>query len=535
MRSPAAFAIASEFKRYRWGLTLVVYLLALFAIKLLILEPGRPLRLFPPNNAGALVVVPLSIVFFYFLAVFSFGFAGDLAARQSIYPSRMFTLPVTTSALAGWPMLYGMAAMIMLWLITALFVQLSSGIVTFWVAPALLAAVFLAWTQVLTWMPYPLPGLRVASTVLWLVGLDVAVIVAVEYQLSESVMVAALLPQLPLAYFAGRFALARARRGELPDWRNIAIRFAQTARRIVPRRRDDFRSPLHAQTWFEWQRYGRSLPAMVAIVLPCELWLLFVFDETPRIVFFTLLVVLLTPAFMASFVATRVSSSTRFIAVRPLTTVVLVAATLRATIWSTVGAWLVVLIVTPLAVTWSNTWSTVIDGANQFIDFVGPPRAIVLALLGCSALLVSTWRQLVRSLYVGLTGREWIVKSSMLIALSFLVASGPVIYWLNGNRDLRIALWEAIPWIAGVLAAIKVMVAIWAVIRLSRRGLLTDRALLIGASCWTVVVFALYGVLAWVMATPHFPRYFLALLAILSVPLARLSVAPLALAVSRHR
>ena len=46
----------------------------------------------------------------YFLAVFSFGLAGDLAARQSIYPARMFTLPVTTAALAGWPMLYGTAA-----------------------------------------------------------------------------------------------------------------------------------------------------------------------------------------------------------------------------------------------------------------------------------------------------------------------------------------------------------------------------------------------------------------------------------------
>ena len=47
----------------------------------------------------------------YFLAVFSFGLSGDLAARQSMYPARMFTLPVTTAALAGWPMLYGTAAM----------------------------------------------------------------------------------------------------------------------------------------------------------------------------------------------------------------------------------------------------------------------------------------------------------------------------------------------------------------------------------------------------------------------------------------
>ena len=38
--------------------------------------------------------------------------------------------------------------------------------------PALLAAVFLAWTQVLTWMPYGFRGLRVVVTVLWLAALD---------------------------------------------------------------------------------------------------------------------------------------------------------------------------------------------------------------------------------------------------------------------------------------------------------------------------------------------------------------------------
>jgi hypothetical protein len=50
--------------------------------------------------------------------VFTFGFAGDLQARESMYPARMFTLPVTTSALRGWPMFYGAAAMVVL-LLTA--------------------------------------------------------------------------------------------------------------------------------------------------------------------------------------------------------------------------------------------------------------------------------------------------------------------------------------------------------------------------------------------------------------------------------
>ena len=55
------------------------------------------------------------------------------------------------------------------------------------------------------------------------------------------------------------------------------------------------------------------------------------------------------------------------------------------------------------------------------------------------------------------------------------------------------------------------------------------------AACWCAVVLALYGVLVWFFSTPFFPRYVLALLAILAIPLARLSAAPLALAWNRHR
>src|SRR6058998_657665 len=111
MRSSAA-AIAWQFRqRHRWGLiALTAYLLVLAAIKLVILERGQRVDL-DEESFAFLVVVPLTATFIYFLAVFTFGLSGDLAARQSMYPTRLFTLPVSTSALVGWPMLYGGAAM----------------------------------------------------------------------------------------------------------------------------------------------------------------------------------------------------------------------------------------------------------------------------------------------------------------------------------------------------------------------------------------------------------------------------------------
>ena len=169
MRSAAA-AIAWEFRqRHRLGLVLLIgYLIILAGVKLSVFEPARHIDFDNTKSFALVVVVPLSMTFTYFLAMFSFGFTGDLAARESMYPARMFTLPITTAALAGWPMLYGTIAAAMLWLATRLFAVWPSGVDVPVIWPGLLAAVLLAWTQALTWMPYGLPGLRVIVTVFWL-------------------------------------------------------------------------------------------------------------------------------------------------------------------------------------------------------------------------------------------------------------------------------------------------------------------------------------------------------------------------------
>src|SRR6476659_6203126 len=121
MRSAAA-AIAWEFRRrHRWGLIAVAaYLLGLATIKFLILEPGQGIDFEDAPGFALAVVVPLTSTFLYFLAVFSFGLAGDLAARQSMYPVRVFALPVTNAPGGGCPMLSGTPAMAILWFATGL-------------------------------------------------------------------------------------------------------------------------------------------------------------------------------------------------------------------------------------------------------------------------------------------------------------------------------------------------------------------------------------------------------------------------------
>ena len=222
----AARAIAWEFRqRHRWGLVaLAGYFLVLATIKLLIPESSLTFNMDSGERFAVVVMVPLTVTFLYVLTVFTFGLSGDVAGRQSMYATRMFTLPVSTTALTLWPMLFGAVAMAILWLATRVLAVWPSGFDIPVIWPALAAVSLLAWTQALTWMPYGLPGIRLIVAVLCLAALETVVLLAIHFKAGEPTMVAMLAPQVPLAYLVARFAVARARRGEVPDWRGMFAR-----------------------------------------------------------------------------------------------------------------------------------------------------------------------------------------------------------------------------------------------------------------------------------------------------------------------
>ena len=163
------------------------------------------------------------------------------------------------------------------------------------------------------------------------------------------------------------------------------------------------------------------------------------------------------------------------------------------------------------------------------------PRAIAILLLAVAALLASTWKQLVQSLYIGMSGREWVVKASVFVALTFLAVVLPLAVWISRSRRAMAVLWNNFALIAAVLVCFKLSAAVWIAMRLHDKRLLSDRTLVIGALCWDVAVFALYGLLVWIVPLVLIGNHVLALVAILEVPLARLAAAPLALAWNRHR
>lgn len=148
MRSPAA-AFAWEFqRRLGWGLVATVAYFAVLALVQFTIGERSPIHPLKEMAFAFTVTIPLFGVFLYFLAVFSYGLAGALTARHSLYPARMFTLPISTAALAGWPMVCGVLAMAALWTATVVIALLPVQAPVPLIWPGFFAAAFVVWLQV---------------------------------------------------------------------------------------------------------------------------------------------------------------------------------------------------------------------------------------------------------------------------------------------------------------------------------------------------------------------------------------------------
>ena len=321
-------------------------------------------------------------------------------------------------------------------------------------------------------------------------------------------MVAVLAPLLPLAWVAAYAAVRRARRGDVPDWRGAFTPLRSLAR-LLPRR-EQFASPLSAQTWCEWRQHGWSLPVLVAFVLPFALGLPFLDPESSSWLIISLAVVALTPPIMASFVASTVQKSEPARKRRRLRTGAipgdapddergarrrqiareyrkhphhLAAGARRRPVGAQPGR-------TP------GRWSSTTRAACAII--IGLPRAVALGLLMLLALIGTTWKRLVTSLYIGLSGRPWLVRTNIGATFVLLVAAIPFVQWTLENRWALVRVIDAVPAVAVVLVVMKMSAAAWIVTRLDHARLIEPRALVTGAAVWLAAVLALYALLAWI-------------------------------------
>jgi len=546
MHSPA-LAISKEFwKRHRWALSAVGTLVLGFAIVC---------AMWPPSRTDAMLYsIWFAMGLCYVIGVFSYGFESPLESAESGFPARFYILPVRTSLLVGSPMVQGMIVSVGLWVCWEHFVLRPGGVTTpsWW--PVMLAAI-VATAQAILWFPFGLPWLRLLVGCVILFGLFRAPVIYdalipslgaspewlanPNHQNSALMVLAAIM--IPLAFLVARVGVSWARRGDSPNlqWLRHRVRRPSDSWRTSP----PFTSAMQAQMWYEWRLRGRGYMLSVIAILVLVICIgLFLTNRDSRYDFG--LIFLMIPPLIAGLGGAQMGSPgesirstamTTFAATRPLDEVALVSAKLRAITWTAAITWAIVLAITTI-------WTAATGGFERLellwegaVRKNGSAHATGFCVLLAVGLVLGTWRALVANLWVGLSGRIWLVP-----VLGVLISSVTFQFlfeWMRSNGDeiLRDQLLVWLQRIVGAAVVLKFFLTAWALHVLHRRGQLGTGATLTFVGIWILVAVALFSVFWWLVPSTLVSLQNLALGIVLLLPLGRLSVAPLALAWNRHR
>ncbi|HEV3119492.1 MAG TPA: hypothetical protein VGY58_20715 [Gemmataceae bacterium] len=544
---PTSLAFGWMFwRRDRWGHLVGLGYLLIAGIVSAVL----PAHIAPEMAPAVFVPLTLPIVWFgiTLLATCSLGWDAPIGGRESCFPAELFKLPVRTGALAGWPMAYGAAAASLLWLAVAWLILrpwMSSfgGHIPLW-WPAMLAMATLAWIQALLWLPFGLPWLRVLLMVFLFPGLSALAQYCVASGASEAFLVGLFAVPVIVAWTICYVAVRHARRGDAPNWEGLFEPFRRLAR-WLPYHRRPFASAASAQTWFEWRRSGNSLPFMTGLVLPAVLLFLAfgVNDLIPTAQ--TLLSALAVPVFVAGMAGATVSGKNPwvkdefamapFTATLPMSTGELLAAKLKAAALSTLAAWGLVVVAVPVAVILTGRQEEVEGWWRQAQHQVHPVKIAAGMVAATTLLFACTWKQLVDSLFLGLTGRKWVFQSALVAVMAGFFILCCVGGWIYKHPETHHQFLALLPWLLGLLIVCRLLVAGVALRQGLRRGLLEPRTALRWLTAWVFLGSALFGLLAYVVPTDLMPVHYLAFAVLLAMPMTRLTAAPLALAWNRHR
>ena len=226
------------------------------------------------------IAIPFYTIFFT-LAVSTFGDNNTRLSGESNFPSHFYTLPVNTSTLVLWPMIFGGCFMFFnCFLINQLWLKPFGIIIDYWWA-SFITISLMVWLQAIFWRQYRFSGVSIV-----LVFLIITAFVFIAYYIYYNrdktfLIVLSLSLQLGIAYYLALKAVSKARKGyTLRPWKWPA-RFSFSYHRI----NRTHNSPFQAQCYLENRLHGNILPCMVATMgfftLVAFLAILF-FQEDPQ-------------------------------------------------------------------------------------------------------------------------------------------------------------------------------------------------------------------------------------------------------------
>jgi hypothetical protein len=506
---------------------------------------------FDPETVTIILVfssMPLAYLPLYLNPVFSLGLNADLIPRESCFPGHLFRLPVETGALAGWHMAYGAATFFLLWVVTAQFIlrpwlaMLDMTVPMWW--PALFCVATTAWFQALLWSPVGLAGIRIALTAVFIPILIVLAEVCSFTNIPEIYLVGLFAGLAVFGWTIGYVGVRKARQGTVPNW-NFLFRPVRYLSFRLPRRQRSFGSASTAQVWFEGRRNGLTLPVFIGLVLPFVLFPLLYGKNDVLPTSRTLLTALALPLFLAGMVGTTVSGKNPwvkdyygvppFTATLPMSTAGLVGAKLKAAALSTLATWLMLIAVLVVALALTGTMGDVTE-IWELLRRENSPLKIVAGIAAVAVfLMVWTWKRIIDSLLLGLTGRKWVIHASLFGGLFGMGVLGAIGWWIIKHPESHEVVLTWLPWVLALWIACRLLVSGWALRRMLSLDLIKARTVGIWLTTILLLGSVLIGTLAWVVPEEQVPRHYLAFAVFFIFPMVRLAATPLALAWNRHR
>jgi hypothetical protein len=230
-----------------------------------------------------------------------------------------------------------------------------------------------------------------------------------------------------------------------------------------------------------------------------------------------------------------------FMAVRPFAAGQWVMAKLKVSMASVLFAWVLVYLAALLLVAHAGDLEVLDELYGELGVVYSPGRRWTLLALIPVAGVILTWRFLVSSVAVGLSGRKrWYVASNLVTAVVWILVI-VVGIWRTGQKDHPFHLynfWSGITWLPGLLGAavcIKICLGVWAWRRVHQRRMLGHRSILGYLGFWVAATLLLMALPCVAIPYTVWLRDLVMLLAWLAVPLTGPALATLALAGNRSR
>jgi len=453
----------------------------------------------------------------------------DPKTKALTFPSRLFTLPVSTPFLSWSLMLSGMAAIMVLYGCWIHFVRLPRVEMFATYQSCLGWLTLLALAQGLFWALDGWPNTRM---VLVVAVFFCFLFSPTQRQIFQSPGV--LPPLFLLGVALARVGLQKVRHGQWQEW---AIPLSWVTRRTRaelkgPRR---FGSPARAQLWFEWRRLARPICLYAAglafVPVAILLGLRFVFGRPLHENDLTAITCYLlgVPLFVHyCFSISSPKTDQPFLLNRPLTNGGIILPKLKAAALSTLVSWgcvVAALCALPLLGNFS--------GALRNASF--PPAGWgVIGML----LIFLTWRFIPVSLAFVLSGNRRLAEMPVWILLAIYLPGAMLLAAWTQDKALWNSFCRLFPYPLAGLVTMKFLLA-FAAFRLSLQRRLLSQSEVVGyLLVWCLLVaglMLLLAVMVWLIPPPD--RGTIrgwALVIVLLVPLARIGFCPIALSWNRH-